>query len=169
MNLLALGQTLLALGRPQDAAARLREGLDAATQLGNDSLLRAMRQSAEAAARAVKMHAMLERPLDEVLAEAGSDEAQANVLLTRRMALTPVAPDEAAVLADRAIELAQQCGTKRLEIGAYHAKSMAAAKQNRLEEAQALLQQALSMAEAEGLSEIATNLAKTIEALDEGV
>jgi tetratricopeptide (TPR) repeat protein len=108
MNLLALGQALLVLGRAQEAVARLREGLEVAAPLGDDDLLRAMRQAAAAAAQAVAMEESLQRPLAEVLAEADSDEAKAQVLLARAAALASQSPDEALSLTDQALELAQR-------------------------------------------------------------
>ncbi len=43
MNLLAIGQTLLLLGRTANAVDRLREGLDLAGELGEEELVKAFR------------------------------------------------------------------------------------------------------------------------------
>jgi thioredoxin-like negative regulator of GroEL len=54
VNLVMIGQALLALGRVGEAQKRLREGLEVAQEVGDEKLLQAMQQVATvAAARAL--------------------------------------------------------------------------------------------------------------------
>lgn len=67
VNLFQIGQCLLMAGKPSEARERLREGLEAAQDLGKDDLLRAMQQLAT-------MAAQLESMMTGDATESGPDE-----------------------------------------------------------------------------------------------
>ena len=54
VNVLMIGQTLLALGRAEEARERLREGLEVARAVGDEELLKAMQEVATVAAAMAK-------------------------------------------------------------------------------------------------------------------
>jgi tetratricopeptide (TPR) repeat protein len=169
MNLLTIGQVLLSRGKPAEAVVRLREGLDVAAALEEEELLRNLREAATAAARAAAMLESFQTPLHQVLAEAPTDEARAEALLSRAMTTAWAArnPEEASALAGRALEFARSAGVKALEARVCHFQGMLAARQGRAEEARGQLQQALKLAEDEGLTDLAADLAQALAAMNE--
>ncbi len=166
MNLSAIGQTLLMLRRPDQAAERLREGLDLAGQLDDQSLASALREAAVAAAHAVEQEKSLQQPLEEALAEAANDQQMAQVLLQRAAALGPSDVDQALPLAERAVGIAQGAEAMELELQARFLKGMLTATAGRVEEAKQELREAQALAEQRNLSEMAGQLAQAITQLE---
>jgi tetratricopeptide (TPR) repeat protein len=169
MCLWALGQTLLAMERPGEALGRLREGLEVATDLGDPDLLRAMREAAAEAMSAAALEESLQRPLDEVLAEAGSDERKAEALLVRATGLARRGATEATALIDQALDLARRAGAPRLCVAGHRLRGEIAAGDGRTTEARQHLAAALRLAEEAQLHEEASALAQRIAALEHPV
>jgi tetratricopeptide (TPR) repeat protein len=166
MCLLGLGQVLLAMARPREALERLREGLEIATDLGNQDLLRGMRRTAAEAMRAAALEDSLQRPLDEMLAEAGSDEKKAEVLLVRATALERRSAAGATALVDKALELARRAGAPRLVVAALCLRGTIAASDGKTTEARHHLAAALRLAEEAKMHEEASDLAQMLAALE---
>ena len=88
-------QVLMKLNRLEEAATEIRAGLLLAEQLGNDDLLKAYRQTASALTQQTELQQELEQPLDDVLAEASTDDQKAQILLRRAQAVGQSDPEHA--------------------------------------------------------------------------
>jgi tetratricopeptide (TPR) repeat protein len=160
MCLLAIGQALLATERTREALRHLQEGLEVAADLNDQDLLRALRDAVTRAMTAAALEENLQRPLDEVLAEAESDEKKAVALLARARGLARRDATEATVLIERALELAQQSGEPRLRVAGHRLRGELAASAGKTTEAQQDLAAARRIAEEAQLHEEAGELAQ---------
>jgi hypothetical protein len=112
------------------------------------------------------MEQELQRPLEDILAEAGGDEAQATALLSRAEALARGSPGEALALADRALEATLRCGAKPLEVQARYLKAMLTAVQGHTAEGRDQLRQAVEIAQEANLPDLTAQLARVLEQWD---